>query len=275
MCWYPISLNATYTKAGDYCSPRLVPCGKCIACLQKKRADWTFRIKAALQQATSATFLTLTLQDEFLIKNNGKPTLKKEQLQNYFKRVRHETPDLKYYAIGEYGEENLRPHYHGIVWNSNNNVLHSKWGNDRQTFGRITTTPVTPARIHYVTGYIMKKYGDMDEKTGISINTYPKELLKPFAIMSKGIGKNYAQSNGFYHLDNGTFKTNAFDQKGTLSRYLKMKIFEDYELQRLEISELQAEEIKKMLIEKSVSKSFTARAYFKALHENSQKTKKL
>lgn len=260
---------------GEYLPPRLVPCGKCIACLQKKRADWTFRIRSELQHADSAYFVTLTLNDENLKKKNGIPTLQKSQLQDYFKRLRHEAPKLKYYAVGEYGTKNNRPHYHAIIFNAPVHSLHSKWAVNGSNMGRTQTDPVNTATIHYVTGYIMSKYGTIDKSTGIAVDTYPPEILKPFALMSKGLGKSYAVENSKYHISNETFETKSLGQKGTLSRYLKMKIFEDEELLRLKITEEQSIEIKKNLIEKSTGKTFTARRYYKALHEHAQKLKNL
>lgn len=275
MCWYPLSLNASHTKDGEYLPPRLVPCGKCIACLQKKRADWTFRIRSELNHARKAYFLTLTLNDDFIKKKNGIPTLEKSQLQDYFKRLRHETTNLKYYAVGEYGGKNGRPHYHAIIFNASADDLHSKWSINGTHMGRTSQDPVNLATIHYVTGYIMSKYGEVDKKTGVAVDTFPPGIQKPFALMSKGLGKSYANENAKYHLSNETFQTKNFGQTGYLSRYLKMKIFHENELLRLKITEEQAKEIMNDLKQKSTADTFTARKYYKVLHEHAQKLKNL
>jgi hypothetical protein len=43
-----------------------VPCGKCLNCLESKRAIWTFRIMNELEVAESARFVTLTYDEKYL-----------------------------------------------------------------------------------------------------------------------------------------------------------------------------------------------------------------
>ena len=62
-CWSPINLRSeTQKKLG--LRGTSVPCGRCLGCLSKKRADWTFRMMQELSVATSASFLTLTISDD-------------------------------------------------------------------------------------------------------------------------------------------------------------------------------------------------------------------
>nr|QJB21654.1 MAG: replication initiator protein [Microvirus sp.] len=276
MCYYPISLNARATKEGVYIPPSLVPCGRCIECLQTKRASWSFRLKQELIKAKSATFLTLTLNDEHLkkIENCGKyyATLEKKLLQDYFKRVRkYNKHKLKYFAVGEYGEKNNRPHYHAIVFNSDNNLLREKWGD----YGFVSTDNVSDASIHYVTGYVLKKYGEIDEISGISKETYSPGLQPPFSIMSKGLGLSYVNSAKDYHISNQTFKTQKGAQSGYLSRYLKSKIFESNELLRLQITEQEKQKITDDLKQKMKTGKVSSKRYYKELIKHSQKKKKL
>jgi len=74
-------------------------------------------------------FLTLTFNDKYLPADYS---LRSWHLQDFWKRVRHaldreaeffdgvfagaEAPRFKYYAAGEYGDENFRPHYHATVF---------------------------------------------------------------------------------------------------------------------------------------------------------------
>ena len=49
-----------------YAKPfRDVPCGKCAACMQRKRSEWSVRLQNELQYASSAAFITLTYSDEY------------------------------------------------------------------------------------------------------------------------------------------------------------------------------------------------------------------
>lgn len=226
-CSYPITL-----KRGNPILPtvELVPCGKCINCIQRKRAEWTFRLKQETKQHLFTSFLTLTYNDSNLPKN-GK--LQKKELQNYFKRVRTTEKNLKYYAIGEYGTKNKRPHYHAIVFSADNNILVDKWTKsnrgDSEPIGFVTTDKVTEASIHYVTGYLTDKYGEMDRKTGKQTNWSHSDLI-PFSLMSKGLGKIYLKHATKFHKENFTTETITEGGKRTnLPRYYKDKIFDDKE----------------------------------------------
>ena len=90
--------------------------------------------------------------------------------------------------------------------------------------------PVNEATIHYVTGYITEKYGTMDEKTGKSINTWGADDIRPFAMMSKGLGKIYLKHNTKFHKSNfTTITTKKGGQKIPIPRYFKEKIFTEEE----------------------------------------------
>ena len=61
-CSYPITL----VRNGRH---ELVPCGRCINCIQRKRAEWSFRLLIEHQNSKSAHFLTLTYNEENIPKN--------------------------------------------------------------------------------------------------------------------------------------------------------------------------------------------------------------
>lgn len=68
------------------------------------------------------TFLTLTYEDSKLPRltsPDALPTLNPKHLQDWLKRLRWETAPLKlrFYAVGEYGDESWRPHYHVALFN--------------------------------------------------------------------------------------------------------------------------------------------------------------
>jgi len=230
-CSYPI----TIIREGRHV---LVPCNRCINCIQRKRSEWSFRLLQELKTSEKATFLTLTYNDDTVPKNQQ---LQKKKLQNYFKRVRVTQKAIKYYAVGEYGSKNKRPHYHAIVFNADNNILANEWrecGNDTQKSdkptGYIKCDVVNEATIHYVTGYITEKYGKMDERTGKQIDTWQETDIRPFALMSKGLGKIYLKHAAKYHKSN--FTTTTISEggiKGNLPRYYRDKIFNEEERKNL------------------------------------------
>ncbi|WNK13238.1 MAG: replication initiator protein [Microvirus sp.] len=253
-CNYPI----TILRKGRH---ELVPCGKCINCIQRKRSDWSFRLLQEQKISVLSTFLTLTYNEKYV-----KP-LSRNELQRYFKRIRVSQKDLKYYAVAEYGTMGLRPHYHAIVFNCNNDILVKQWNNveNHEPLGFVTTDQVTEASIHYVTGYVTAKYGKMDEKTGKMIDTWDNKDLRPFALMSKGLGKIYLKHGKKFHKDNFTTTTiKEGGQKQLLPRYYRDKIFTDEEKELLneklqkEMSKIQltpTEEFKKREYKKQVIKT--------------------
>lgn len=234
-CSYPITIRDKLR--GTDINPKmiLVPCGKCINCIQRKRAEWSFRLLQELKISNKSTFLTLTYNENSIPKNLQ---LEKKILQDYFKRVRITERDLKYYAVGEYGTQTLRPHYHAIVFGCDNNTLVDQWHNtksaNKDVLGFVTCDTVTEASIHYVTGYVISKYGKIDEKTGKSVNTWSAGDIAPFALMSKGLGKIYLKHNTKFHKSNFTTETTKEGgQKQLIPRYYRDKIFNEKERKKL------------------------------------------
>lgn len=64
-------------------------------------------------------FVTLTYEDSALPMNSkGLPTLAPEHLRNWLKRFRKSVAParIRFYAVGEYGDESWRPHYHAAIF---------------------------------------------------------------------------------------------------------------------------------------------------------------
>lgn len=74
------------------------------------------------------------------------------------KRLRYHAPEkLRYYAIGEYGTNTYRPHYHIILFGLpiqeiHNGIIEKSWNK-----GHVYVGQVTRASIHYVTKYHVNK----------------------------------------------------------------------------------------------------------------------
>lgn len=233
-CFYPI-----HVRPEPYKDKELVPCGKCPDCLSKKRAEWTFRLLQELKHSSSGYFITLTYDDKYLPKNNmGIPELNKRDLQLFNKRLRRfqdkictniskspsnrlqliKMPQIKYYAVGEYGENTNRPHYHSITFNlykqTVDNII-SIWG-----LGHVKIGFANEPDIHYVTKYVINK------------NDIPYDLEQPFSLISNGIGKSYINSNFDTHgLDTCYIVNNGYKQQ--MPRYLKNKLYGDEEIKEI------------------------------------------
>lgn len=215
---------------------QFVPCGKCNFCLESRRADWSFRLYQESKVSRSNHFLTLTYDEKNLPWSDEGPSLCKADVQLFTKRLRHVNhsdgwPSIRYYTVGEYGSDTERPHYHSIMFNLQRNALEGIqgiWGK-----GHVDVGTVTPASIHYVTGYAINRVGEWEGRQ------------KPFSLISNrsgGLGVNYVASNRAWHkgdvLRNYVMK-DGFRMK--LPRFYKDKVFsvrEKEELGKVLLAEL-------------------------------------
>jgi hypothetical protein len=237
-CIKPINVKNKKTK-----QDMLVPCGKCYACLQKRRSHWTFRLMQEAKSSSSAKFITLTFNDDMLhhsVTPDGELTIKKEHIQNFMKRYRkrHENErniydkPLKYFATGEYGSRTDRPHYHLILFNlvideNTSDRIQKAWSyydNKTHTFipyGNIHVGKVNNASIHYITKYLIDYQNE--DKTN-----YTRQ--KPFNLMSKKppIGSSYFKNADVHRLNNdfcGVLNGSKID----LPRIYKDKFFSEFQ----------------------------------------------
>lgn len=228
----PTPINIADPRA-QHPSVRLeVPCGKCGACRQNRRSDWSFRLKQEQKQSITSYFITFTYDEQNLRyyhrpDENGElhPTLRKQDLQNFLKRLRKEQSKLtdrkiRYYAVGEYGTETNRPHYHAIIFNllyALTEKLERIWG-----LGHVYSGDLNDASIHYVTKYHVNFVKDQDDP-----------WAPEFATMSRnpGIGKNYVDNNKKWHKQNQYpfVMNNGYRQR--LPRYYADKIWNPWEKQ--------------------------------------------
>lgn len=157
------------TKTNEY---HQVPCGRCVSCLARRRAEWTYRLTAEQRCASYAYFVTLTYDDVNVPLKifDGKPyfVFDKSHVQKYIKRVRYFCDQFdiktKYFLVSEYGGHTHRPHYHAIffAYDEKNDkfdifrqILHDTWQH-----GFVTIKPANAANIHYVTKYCVKSLQD-------------------------------------------------------------------------------------------------------------------
>lgn len=208
-CFYPIKAYESKTKktssgkkyisfgnnpnAGDFPEqePWLwnrieLPCGQCTGCRLEHAKGWAVRCILEAKQWTFNYFITLTYSPENVPINTRIDTetgevidimtLKKQDLQNFMKRLRryyeyHFGPStIRFFACGEYGEETERPHYHAILFNlpipdlepyfvnhEHQMVWKSKIIDDIWGLGITSVGEVSYQSAAYVARYILKK----------------------------------------------------------------------------------------------------------------------
>lgn len=175
-----------------------------------------------------SSFVTLTYNDQTLPSGS---TLEPTDAKNWLKRLRKALSPLKirYYLVGEYGDESWRPHYHAAIFgldpvlgggdDGRKGVVQETW-----KAGHTYCGDLSPQSASYICGYVTKKL--TSKKNPLLMGRYPE-----FARMSNGgrsgtggIGASamtdVALSFGEQHLDH---MSREFDVPGVL-QYGKKKL---------------------------------------------------
>lgn len=146
-------------------TPIKLPCGQCMGCRLERSRTWAFRCMHEAQSHEENHFITLTYHPDYLPKYGS---LKPSHLQLFFKRLR-DRQKVRYFACGEYGELNGRPHYHAIVYGLRlRDLVYSKTKNGFRLYtssmlnevwglGNVEIGGVTFESAAYVARYICKK----------------------------------------------------------------------------------------------------------------------
>lgn len=148
------------------------PCGQCFHCRVNQARIWQTRLLLESMTSTDSTFLTLTYDDDNIPWDFN---LDKKHLTKFLKRYRKRMSPAKirYYAVGEYGDETFRPHFHLAIFSDSkiercykscedmrksghctqDCIARLAWGK-----GNISVTPTLGSEnAAYITGYIKKK----------------------------------------------------------------------------------------------------------------------
>lgn len=197
---WPIVFDA---RDGYQDEPVYIPCGQCIGCRLEKSRIWALRCMHESQLHDHNCFITLTYNQEYC------PTsLQIEDLQKFFKRLRKRVGKVRYFACGEYGEKNQRPHFHIILfgfdfpdryyWSGSgqarlyrSDILESLW-----TYGHTLIGECTFESCSYTARYCLKKVNGK-KKTEHYVSHETGEILRPeFAVMSRrpGVGLEWFEN---------------------------------------------------------------------------------
>lgn len=190
-----------------------VPCGRCIGCRLERSRQWAVRCVHESRLYEQNCFLTLTYDKEHLPVSRS---LDPVAFQRFMKRLRKFSgPSVRFFACGEYGDEEGRPHYHACVFNfdfpDKKYLKTTKAGEKIYTsailerlwpFGMCSIGAVTFESAAYVARYVCKKvtgdkavehYEYIDPVSGEVFNREPEFVrmsLKP------GIGSHWFDRYG-------------------------------------------------------------------------------
>lgn len=151
-------------------------CGQCLPCRINKKRIWTHRILLESTLREDNCFATLTYAPE---NEPAGGTLRPEDVTKWLKRFRKEIEPIKirYFIVGEYGDQTQRPHYHAIIFGyprcDRGNTSPDRRGyccpvceRVRRTWqhGHIYLGDVTSESASYVAGYVTKKLTSADDE---------------------------------------------------------------------------------------------------------------
>ena len=166
-----------------------VPCGQCEACRLARSRIWSERCMIEASQYQHNCFVTLTYGRVCPLEP------KKSEFSEFMKRLRLRLgPNVRFFACGEYGEANGRPHFHAILFNCDfkdrrlvkvsdglsyyqSQLLSEVW-----PMGMHMITDVTPETCAYVARYCMKKtpakesWINMSRRPGIGCQWFQDHL---------------------------------------------------------------------------------------------------
>lgn len=256
-----------------------VSCGRCPDCKRTRTKQWAFRMEQEEKVSSSCYFITLTWDTENIpINRIGQLTLEKsekiitrtewdpigkkfiekskykknpESVSAFIKRLRRyqlkagNQQPIRYYAVGEYGEQFERPHYHIIIFNLIGAKRIGKlggyiqyeipdvtkaWSKNKKPRGIIHIGEGTGASASYCAKYIDKH---------CNIGRYKGDERVPrYSVMSKGIGKNYLTKDvEQYHKSDltRTYVINTKGHKVAMPKYYKERLYSDTERERIQV----------------------------------------
>lgn len=181
-----------------------LPCGQCGECRLSRARMWATRCTHEAQSWKLNSFITLTYREP-----PPGNSLNPQDTRDFIRRVRYSlnTP-FKYFLVGEYGDQNCRPHYHALIFGHDfglekkrdperpetsvyainktealrSSELDELWGLGHTSVGELTFDSAA-----YCAQYAMKKVNGSRAKEHYQ-GRYP-EFMR---CSNEGIGKKYA-----------------------------------------------------------------------------------
>lgn len=191
-------------------------CGMCIGCRIARTRMWALRIVHESKLHDRNAFVTLTYSPEHLPAHGS---LQYADVQKFLKRLRKSYGAFRFFAVGEYGEDLTRPHYHVCLfgyWPRDARRVHpladekyASWSSTsfEKTWGlgQVQIGELTYQSAQYCAGYIFKKKLGHAGKSAykvVDLDGVVHDVSPEFARMSlkPGIGHDwYMRHRGDFH----------------------------------------------------------------------------
>lgn len=142
-------------------------CGQCLPCRINRRRLWTHRMILESATHVGSCFVTLTYNDSNL--PFGSSVVPKD-VQDWLKRLRKAIypSKIRFFLVGEYGDNTQRPHYHAAIFgldqligggeNGQQGLVQKTWGKGHTYVGDLS-----PQSASYICGYVTKKMTKKDD----------------------------------------------------------------------------------------------------------------
>ena len=184
--------------------PLQLPCGDCLGCRKQHAQTWAVRCVHESQMHERNSFVTLTFDRDHAPEDMS---LDKRHWQLFAKRLRKRFGDrsFRYFQCGEYGDTNLRPHYHALIFGldfSDDRVLLSE-----RKGKRLYTSPT----LEEVWDQGMVSLGDISIESACYVASYAlKKRRKPRsdnAQVAELEASEYVERYGRWDSETGEFWT--------------------------------------------------------------------
>jgi len=128
-------------------------CGRCLPCRVNRRTLWMWRLVLESYLHEHSTFVTLTYSDENLPEGGN---LVPRDATLWLKRLREKIAPrkIRYFLVGEYGDETWRPHYHAMLFGVSefeNQAIEKTWGK-----GHVMCGEMNEKSAAYISKYCVK-----------------------------------------------------------------------------------------------------------------------
>lgn len=171
--------------------PLPCPCQRCMPCRVNKKRLWTFRLELEAKKHIESCVATLTYNDLNLPEGGQ---LVPSHAQKWIRSLRkvYAPKKIRYFLVGEYGENTLRPHYHVVLFGVSAAVAGGidRWsGLVKKTwkYGNVFVDGCSSESISYIAGYVTKKLTKNDRELKGLPPEFTRMSLRP------GIGAGAAK----------------------------------------------------------------------------------
>lgn len=176
------------------------PCGRCPSCLANRQRAFMYRLDQEKDHCSFYFWLTLQYDDEHVPRlSDGEMCFSKEHCHKFFEKLRSRYKErfyFKHFLVSEYGPNSThRPHYHCLLlcYDQSPSSISQRY-EDRHEIrkfliekawphGHVTEKSFHGRVLRYLTKYCLKP-----ELLG------QKHTMKPFTLISRGIGLSYLDS---------------------------------------------------------------------------------